>query len=48
MDGSPPEDVARVTAALGAAPVAWEPAIRGGQTAAARWLVTLPDATRVS
>ncbi len=46
MDEPPPEDVARVAAALGAVPVGWEPATRGGQTAAARWLVTLPDATR--
>ena len=35
-----------MTTALGARPVAWEPATRGGQTAAARWLVTLPNAGR--
>jgi aminoglycoside phosphotransferase (APT) family kinase protein len=46
MDRPPPEDIARVTAALGVRPIAWEPATRGGQTAAARWLVTLPDAAR--
>jgi hypothetical protein len=45
METPPPEDVARVTAALGAVPTAWEAAARGGQTAAARWLVTLPDGT---
>jgi hypothetical protein len=46
MDRPPPEDVACVTAALGVAPAAWEAATRGGQTAAARWLVTLPDGAR--
>jgi hypothetical protein len=46
MDRPSQTDVARMTAALGAPPIAWEPATRGGQTAAARWLVTLPDATR--
>jgi phosphotransferase family enzyme len=41
MDRPEPEDVARVAAAVRADPVAWRPATRGGQTAAARWLVTL-------
>ena len=47
MERPTPEDVANVAAALGGPPAAWEPATRGGQTAAARWIVTLPDATRV-
>ena len=41
-----PQDVARVAAALKAEPVMWRPALRGGQTAAARWIVTLPDGAR--
>lgn len=38
-----PADVARVRAALGADPVAWRPVTRGGQTAAARWIVRLSE-----
>src|SRR5215210_7499740 len=45
MDRPEPQDVARVVAALRAEPVAWRPALRGGQTAAARWIVTLADGT---
>ncbi len=45
MDRPAPDDVARVATALKTEPVAWRPATRGGQTAAARWLVTLPDGT---
>jgi hypothetical protein len=40
-----PEDMERVAAALRARPVSWHSATRGGQTAAARWLVTMPDGT---
>lgn len=43
MDRPAPEDLARVAAALRAEPVTWRPATRGGQTAAARWIATLPD-----
>jgi hypothetical protein len=43
MEGPDPEDVARVAATLRAEPVRWRAAARGGQTAAHRWLVTLPD-----
>jgi hypothetical protein len=43
MDGPALDDVARVAAAVKAEPVDWRPATRGGQTAAARWLLTLPD-----
>src|SRR5258705_2686691 len=46
MERLGPDDIARVARALGAAPVAWEPAVRGGQTAAARWRVTLADGGR--
>ena len=45
MDRPEPVDVARVTAALGAEPIGWRLATRGGQTAAGRWIVTLPDRT---
>jgi len=45
--GPPPEDVERATRALKAEPVAWRAVERGGQTAASRWIATLPDgATR--
>ena len=37
------DDVARVARTPGAEPVAWQPATRGGQTAASRWRVTLPE-----
>jgi hypothetical protein len=45
MNGPPPADAARVAAALRVKPVTWRAASRGGQTAAARWLVSLPDGT---
>jgi hypothetical protein len=38
-----PQDRERAARALGAEPVAWRPASRGGQTAASRWFATLPD-----
>jgi hypothetical protein len=41
-----PGDIARAARALRAVPVAWEPARRGGQTAASRWRVTLPEGAR--
>jgi Phosphotransferase enzyme family len=37
------EDVERATRALGAVPVAWRTVARGGQTAASRWIATMPD-----
>jgi hypothetical protein len=40
-----PQDMERVAAALRAKPVSWRSATRGGQTAAARWLVTMADGT---
>ncbi len=41
------EDAERAERAVGAAPVAWRAVARGGQTAASRWVATLPDgATR--
>jgi hypothetical protein len=40
-----PDDVARVADVLHAEPVSWRHATRGGQTAASRWIVTLPDGT---
>jgi hypothetical protein len=43
MERPAPDDVERVAAALRAEPVSWRAATRGGQTAAARWLVTMPD-----
>lgn len=43
MDRPEPRDVARVAAALKAEPVGWRPAARGGRSAAARWIATLPD-----
>jgi hypothetical protein len=46
MEGPDAGDIARATRALGARPVTWEPATRGGQTAAARWRVTLTGGTR--
>ena len=36
-------DIDRAEAALNARPVAWERVRRGGQTAAGRWIATLPD-----
>ena len=48
MEGPDAGDIARATRALGERPVAWEPATRGGQTAAARWHVTLPGGTRAA
>jgi len=42
-----PEDADRAARALKAAPIAWRSVTRGGQTAASRWVATLPDgATR--
>jgi hypothetical protein len=43
--GPPPEDVERATRALKAEPVAWRAVARGGQTAASRWIATLPGGT---
>jgi hypothetical protein len=37
------EDLERATRALGASPVAWRTVARGGQTAASRWIATMPD-----
>jgi hypothetical protein len=39
----PEQDVELVSELLGATPVAWRPADRGGQTAAHRWVVELAD-----
>jgi len=45
--GPGPEDAERAARALNATPVAWRPVARGGQSAASRWVATLPDgATR--
>ena len=38
-----PDDLGRAARALGGTPVAWRPVTRGGQTAASRWIATLPD-----
>jgi thiamine kinase-like enzyme len=38
-------DVARAARALRVTPVGWRPVARGGQTAASRWVATLPDGT---
>ena len=38
-------DAERAARALRVAPVAWRPVTRGGQTAASRWVATLPDGT---
>ncbi|MFI5392928.1 MAG: phosphotransferase family protein [Myxococcota bacterium] len=44
MDERPePEDLERASRALGVEPVAWRTVARGGQTAASRWIATLPD-----
>jgi thiamine kinase-like enzyme len=40
-----PDDIERATRALKAEPVAWRSVMRGGQTAASRWVATLPDGT---
>ncbi len=45
MDRPGTDDVARVATALHAEPVTWRHATRGGQTAASRWIVALPDGT---
>ena len=46
MESSTADDAERVRRALRSRPVAWRPAARGGQTAAARWHVTLEDGSR--
>ena len=38
-----PEDLERAKRALGVEPVGWRTVSRGGQTAASRWIATLPD-----
>ena len=38
-----PEDLERASRALGVEPMAWRTVSRGGQTAASRWIATLPD-----
>ena len=45
MDHPGDDDVERAAGALGARPVAWRAVTRGGQTAASRWVATLPDGT---
>lgn len=37
------DDIERATSALDVEPVAWRAVTRGGQTAASRWVATLPD-----
>lgn len=37
------DDIERASRALKAEPVAWRTVTRGGQTAASRWVATLPD-----
>jgi len=43
VDAPNPDDVARISRALKAEPVAWRPVSRGVQTAAGRWVATLAD-----
>jgi hypothetical protein len=43
MDRPSEDDVERAARALRVEPVAWRPVTRGGQTAASRWVATLPD-----
>lgn len=38
-----PDDIERASRALKVEPVAWRAVTRGGQTAASRWVATLPD-----
>ncbi|MEO8475728.1 MAG: phosphotransferase [Actinomycetota bacterium] len=39
------EDAERAERAIGSSPVAWRAVVRGGQTAASRWVATLADGT---
>ena len=43
MEGPSAGDAERAGRAIGIEPVAWRPVTRGGQTAASRWVATLPD-----
>ena len=43
MERPDPEDVERAVRALHAEPAAWRTVARGGQTAASRWIATMPD-----